>query len=773
MMMDIAVKAPLVKEGFWEWFDAVARPRLCERAETFAKMFEYLDAFNRPVFIIETGCLRTLDNWEGDGQSTVLFDKYVQDNGGDVHSVDIDPKATGLCRSLVSKCTQVHTGDSVSFLQKMARRESLPHLDLLYLDSFDLDPARPLASQIHHYRELEAALPMISPRTLVVVDDSPARIAADGMIEPTGKGGLVARYAEEIGATSKFVRWQVGWTGMDAKVLPLHTYTQGRMDDELKVLISRARQHYMNKQDLEAGNLYRLVLALTPDVADNGSGVMRIAHGEACVFFARLSFTNGMVGTALDWFQKALRADPRAVEYRLEMATKIFRPLKFWEAGRMEAHISTLMEPKNAAAWDILGGFEHDIGNVKNTLICYEKAREIEPDNLDYILSCITIYMDKMDSNRVRELSARLEGTEKWAEAKHCLGLLAYREGRFEEAIVLYDEALKGNVLNRPSVHWNKSLSLHALGRLKEGWREHAWRKEDKLQSALSTPIKRFNLPLWHGEAPPASIHVHTEAGAGDNICVSRYLLLLVERGYDVRYEAYPDMVPLFKRNFPGVKVHAQALDYPGTTGVEPFDYHVPIGELPHVFGTEVDTVPWPGVYIKADAELVEKCRRELLERRLKIGLCWFSGIRHGIWISEYGNRKSMHFDTLTPLFGTNNHCFVSLQIGPERAQNNEAIFDVLPEQPTWDDTAALIENLDLVITVDTAVAHLAGAMGKPTWLMMHTEGSWHWMAPRPGASWNERSPWYPSVKIYRATKAHEWGDVVSRIARDLHELGE
>lgn len=110
----------------------------------------------------------------------------------------------------------------------------------------------------------------------------------------------------------------------------------------------------------------------------------------------------------------------------------------------------------------------------------------------------------------------------------------------------------------------------------------------------------------------------------------------------------------------------------------------------------------------------------------------------------------------------------VSLQVGEPR--NEVSITDLLPDKPTWADTAALVECLDLVITVDTGLAHLVGGMGKPFWLLMHTGGSWHWMAERPGASWNEKSPWYPSARLFRQQKPHEWMEVINRIASELNQ---
>ena len=186
------------------------------RTETFAAMFSYLDRFNRPVGIVETGCVRTKHNWQGDGQSTLLFDKYAEHHHGSfVHAVDIDQDATATCSAMVSKRVSVHTGDSVAFLKSL----DVSPIDLLYLDSFDLDMNYPLPSAIHP-KELVAIAPMISSETLVVVDDSPTALIGvpDGKDQfktlvrrIAGKGQLIAEYAEAIGVKPYFVGYQCGW----------------------------------------------------------------------------------------------------------------------------------------------------------------------------------------------------------------------------------------------------------------------------------------------------------------------------------------------------------------------------------------------------------------------------------------------------------------------------------------------------------------------------------------------------------------------------------
>jgi len=211
---------------FWQLFGNI-QPKLGVRAQTFARMFEYLDHFDRPVRIVETGCAREAGNWAGDGGSTILFDRYAQFHPGSVvYTVDIDPSATALCRSLVSDRVTVHTGDSVGFLMRLADAlpAQVPSIDLLYLDSFDVNFSDVLPSAMHHMKELVAVAPLIRPETLVVVDDSPSAFtgfAGEGgqvhlVTAPTigGKGKLVAEYAHHVGAEKLFESYQCGWTKM-------------------------------------------------------------------------------------------------------------------------------------------------------------------------------------------------------------------------------------------------------------------------------------------------------------------------------------------------------------------------------------------------------------------------------------------------------------------------------------------------------------------------------------------------------------------------------
>ena len=749
---------------FWNWFDTEARPRLTGRADTFVKMFEYLDQFDRPVGIIETGCVRKADNWEGDGQSTVLFDRYVHYRGGTLYSVDIDPRATKVARKLTQHAL-IHTGDSVAFLKSLSRKDAGP-LDLLYLDSFDLVVSQPIPAALHHMNELTAILPLVRADTLVVVDDSPGVYEDHPFphVDVGGKGMFVALHAKHVGADMVFHIYQAGWTHMHGASGPTAE------DDGIAPLVERARVHVEAGNNVAAETLYRIVLGRTTPPTN---GIARVAHGEACLFYARLAVSKHKYGTAADWYREALNADPRAVDYRMELCVKAYNPMANTKIAQQEAIKATLIEPDNPLAWHVLGGIEHELGNIKNCIACYDTQLELSPDDPHAMLDRVTIALDVADYELSRELCAKVMKTDRAPDATHVMAMIAYREGRHEEAIELYQKAIDGGCRDKATAHWNMSLALHAIGRYREGWVAHEWRKHERNNAALSLPMWRFTRPMWTGaEPPPARIHTHAEAGMGDNIAMARYLPLLAERGYDVRYETHDDMIALMTRSLPGVKVVRKAPDYPGAIGIEPFDYHLPVGSLPAVFETDIDTVPWFGPYLKADPALVAEYKRKLQPwKGRKIGLVWSSGIREGVWISTYGKMKSMKLATMMPLVEAfPEHTFVSLQVGPERAELDEFrdVLDILPERPTWDDTAALVECLDVIVTVDTGTSHLVGAMGKPVMLAMHRNGSWHYMCERPGAPWNERSPWYPNTVVYRQAQDWEWGDVIEKIGADI-----
>ena len=223
----------MIKNNFYKFFDEIS-PKLGVRQYSFTKIFNYLDKLPTPITIVETGCLRIKDNFLGDGQSTLLFDKYTQfrGNGSKIFTVDIDPKATKTCSEVVSENVSITTADSISYLNDLTNKfyDEKKDVSFFYLDSFDLDWKSPGSSCEHHLKELVSIKKILKKKTLVVVDDSPMNgylqqsqvkqealsIIPFGLVpKPTisGKGSLVHEYAMHIGAKVLFSTYQTGWVG--------------------------------------------------------------------------------------------------------------------------------------------------------------------------------------------------------------------------------------------------------------------------------------------------------------------------------------------------------------------------------------------------------------------------------------------------------------------------------------------------------------------------------------------------------------------------------
>jgi hypothetical protein len=210
---------------FWKFFDTQAAPRLALREKTFRKIFQYLDSLEGPVRIVETGCTRLKGNWAGDGQSTVIFDKYInlRDSESTCVTVDINEISVQACRELVSPRTKVFKEDSVKFLSNLVKEYVGKNhtISFLYLDSYDIDMNYWQPSAIHHLKELTIAIRVLNSKSLVVVDDCPATADFIPNKDNTlkfvtrpkvgGKGRLVAEFADAVGAKCLFSQYQAGW----------------------------------------------------------------------------------------------------------------------------------------------------------------------------------------------------------------------------------------------------------------------------------------------------------------------------------------------------------------------------------------------------------------------------------------------------------------------------------------------------------------------------------------------------------------------------------
>jgi hypothetical protein len=268
---------------------------------------------------------------------------------------------------------------------------------------------------------------------------------------------------------------------------------------------------------------------------------------------------------------------------------------------------------------------------------------------------------------------------------------------------------------------------------------------------------RTFNVPRWRGDDLAGKrILLHIEQGYGDIIQLVRYVPLVAQRGAKTILECPPALERLM-----GTLGGADQLvtDY---ASVPPYDLECPLPSLPGVFQTTLETIPANVPYLRADAELSSRWRKRMSTDGLKVGLCWAGKADH------QGKRiRSLSLAALQGLAEVSSAEYFSLQKGDGAVEADSPpkglrLTDWADELTDFADTAALIDNLDLVITIDTAVAHLAGAMGKPVWVLLLFDPDWRWLLDRTD------SPWYPTMKLFRQPEPGNWQAAIARIVQEL-----
>ncbi len=303
--------------------------------------------------------------------------------------------------------------------------------------------------------------------------------------------------------------------------------------------------------------------------------------------------------------------------------------------------------------------------------------------------------------------------------------------------------------------HWNLALALLQVGEFRDGWQEFEWRWRKR---GFTSRERVCPQPLWDG-SPLAgrTILVHGEQGFGDCFQFARYLPLLAEQGGTVIVECPASLMGVLA-TVPGVAAVVTAGESP-----PPFDCHLPIMGLPLRFGTTLDTIPTPIPYLFPSLEAVARWAGGFTEQSLlRVGLVWAGR-------KKPDPNRTCPLQYLQPLAAVSGVSFFSLQVenelsGHAAERQDLRLVDLPAELTDFSDTAALIGHLDLVISIDTAVAHLAGAMGKETWLLLPHAADWRWMLDR------DDSPWYPSMRLFRQQNPGDWPGVVLQVREALQE---
>jgi tetratricopeptide (TPR) repeat protein len=472
--------------------------------------------------------------------------------------------------------------------------------------------------------------------------------------------------------------------------------------------------------------------------------------------------TLGKLDEAAAHCRQAIRIHPTFPEAHNNLGNALYLQNKFDEAI---AHYEEALRlrPGYAEAHSNLGLALADSGKREEGIAHYHEALRLKPNYVDAHnnLSIALLRESRFEEAEVQSRQA-VRQNPNFADAHNNLGSILLRQARFDEALVQYERAM-GLKPNFAEAHWNRSLLWLLLGNYEQGWPDYEWRWT---QPGFT---RRFNdIPLWDGsELHGKAILLYAEQGFGDTIQFIRYAALVKERGGKVIVECQPPLVRLLT-GMPGIdELFAEGSPLPA------FDVRAPLFSLPAIFRTTVNTVPARVPYLQADSQLIEQWRKELeasdTGRCLKVGIAW-----QGTPAFRYDRQRSIplaNFEGLAHIEGVK---LISLQKGPgtEQLRSMPRPFPIVDFADRLDetagpfmDTAAIIKNLDLVISSDTAIPHLAGALGVPVWVALPLVPDWRWLLQR------EDCPWYPTMRLFRQTKYGQWDDVFERIATELRKL--
>jgi len=336
-------------------------------------------------------------------------------------------------------------------------------------------------------------------------------------------------------------------------------------------------------------------------------------------------------------------------------------------------------------------------------------------------------------------------------KAANNLGMILFSEGRYEEARQLYDYALQLNPLY-PEALTNLGLYNLLHGNLKEGFRLH----ESRTQIAAA-PDYGFDKPPWDGhELKGKRILLHCEQGYGDNIQFIRYASAVKNKGGYVILPCFTPLVRLFETVEGIDEINQEGQDLP------PYDYYASLLSLPYLLGTDVTTIPAYIPYIHVNPNLKENWQARLKDcKGMKIGVAWRGNPKH---VNDH--KRSIDPALFAKAFAGIDATIVILQkdcMADElRLFGNENIMNAGATIEDFADLAALMTNLDLVISVDTAICHLAGALGLKVWTLLAYVPDWRWMLER------DDSPWYPSMRLFRQRISGEWQEVLAEIRQSL-----
>ncbi len=450
-------------------------------------------------------------------------------------------------------------------------------------------------------------------------------------------------------------------------------------------------------------------------------------------------------------------ATPAATESELRQALELHQRGDL--AGAEAAYRAALaFEPDHALAQHYLGVIHYQRGELGSALPPLEAAADRSPNEPEFHNNMgLALAAADREADAVRSYRAALALKPDHAGAWNNLGLALQSRNDVAGAI----DAFKHAVAIAPEfahAHWNLALALLLDGQFSEGWKEYEWRLA---LPELGRGRHAHPGPLWDGGLPAGkTILVCAEQGLGDAIQFARYASLLARAGARVAVHCPEALRPLLA-SVPGVTCVVSADE-----SLPHYDAHLPMLSLPRAFSTTLETIPGDVPYISVADDVRDRASAKIVRKghRLTVGIAWAGSKEH-----SNDRNRSCALATLAPLFGIPDIGWFSLQQGDAARQIATVVpasgLVPLDADASLTDTAALIAELDMTVSVDTSIAHLAGALARPCRLMLPFAPDWRWMLNRAD------SPWYPSLRLVRQPRPREWSPVVEALGSELRDL--
>ena len=381
----------------------------------------------------------------------------------------------------------------------------------------------------------------------------------------------------------------------------------------------------------------------------------------------------------------------------------------------------------------------------------YERSLALDPDSSEACYNYgLTLEKAYQHEQAIEWFERSIRLSPGFASAYNGKGNCLKERGKITEALACYEQVIQLEP-GHAKAHFNKAIALLLMGRFDEGWKEYLWRYKLPVESS---PPYNFPKPHWDGLSfHGKTLLLHAEQGLGDTIQCLRYLPLVKAQGAQIIIQCQQPLKELIEENCDVDGVYHRRESLP------PFDIHCPLLSLPGFFGTRDNNVPFPDGYLGTSAEIGFS-----KPERFSIGIVWQGSTRNNI-----DDRRSIKLAEFQPLSELDGIELVSLQFDDEEDQLSQISWsDKIAQCPEWivgmRNTAAVMNKLDLVITVDTSIAHLAGALGKPVWVLLPIIPDWRWLMH------GNSTHWYTSMQLFRQTERGNWHEVMQRICTALIE---